>query len=114
MQSGELAKKIRKIEIKSNKLVDEIFSGEYRSGFRGKGLEFEDIRPYIPGDDVRSIDWNVTARQDKAFVKQFCDLSIQYLKTYTGWAYKPLVLFLLIERCLFSVSSSGSFIPAAR
>lgn len=73
MHSGELAKRIRKIEIKSNKLVDEIFSGEYRSGFRGKGMEFENIRLYVPGDDVRSIDWNVTARQNKAYVKQFCE-----------------------------------------
>ena len=73
MYSKELAKKIRRIEIKSNKLVDEIFSGEYRSGFRGKGMEFENIRQYIPGDDVRSIDWNVTARYDKAFVKQFVE-----------------------------------------
>ena len=64
-------KKIRRIEIKSNKLVDEIFSGEYRSGFRGKGMEFEDIREYVPGDDVKTIDWNVTARQDKAFIKQY-------------------------------------------
>ena len=67
----ELAKKIRRIEIKSGKLVDEIFSGEYRSGFRGKGMEFENIRLYVPGDDVRNIDWNVTARQNKAYVKQF-------------------------------------------
>ena len=73
MLSNELLKKIRRIEIKSNKLVDEIFSGEYRSGFRGKGVEFEDIREYYPGDDVRSIDWNVTARHNKAFVKQFCE-----------------------------------------
>ena len=73
MASGELTKKIRRIEIKSNKLVDEIFSGEYRSGFRGKGMEFENIRPYMPGDDVRSIDWNVTARYGKAFVKQFVE-----------------------------------------
>jgi len=73
MQSSELVKKIRKIEIKSNKLVDEVFSGEYRSGFRGKGMEFDNIRQYVPGDDVRSIDWNVTARYDKAFVKQFCE-----------------------------------------
>lgn len=68
-----MAKKIRKIEIKSNKLVDEIFSGEYRSGFRGKGMEFENIRLYTPGDDVRNIDWNVTARQNKTYVKQFCE-----------------------------------------
>ncbi|MCL2151918.1 MAG: DUF58 domain-containing protein [Oscillospiraceae bacterium] len=73
MQSSKLAKKIRRIEITSNKLVDEIFSGEYRSGFRGKGIEFDNIRQYIPGDDVRNIDWNVTARHNKTFVKQFCE-----------------------------------------
>ncbi len=71
MVSQDLIKKIRRIEIKSNKLVEEIFSGEYRSGFRGKGIEFDDIRQYYPGDDVRSIDWNVTARQNKVYVKQF-------------------------------------------
>ena len=91
MLSNELAKKIRRIEIKSNKLVDEIFSGEYRSGFRGKGLEFENIREYIPGDDVGSIDWNVTARQNKAFVKQFCE-------------ERELNMFLLID-----MSRSNSF-----
>jgi uncharacterized protein (DUF58 family) len=73
MNSGELSKKIRRIEIKSNKLVDEIFSGQYRSGFRGKGIEFENIRQYMPGDDVRSIDWKVTARYNKTFVKQFVE-----------------------------------------
>jgi len=73
MLSNEIVKKIRQIEIKSNKLVEEIFSGEYRSGFRGKGIEFENIRQYYPGDDVRNIDWNVTARHNKAFVKQFCE-----------------------------------------
>lgn len=71
MVSRELIKKIRRIEIKSNRLVEEIFTGEYRSGFRGKGIEFDDIRQYYPGDDVRNIDWNVTARQNKAYVKQF-------------------------------------------
>jgi len=73
MGSVELVRKIRRIEIKAAKLVDEVFSGEYRSGFRGKGMEFEDIRPYIPGDDVRGIDWNVTARYGKAFVKQYVE-----------------------------------------
>lgn len=67
----ELFKKIREIEIKSNKLSAEIFSGEYRSSFRGKGIEFDDIREYYPGDDVARIDWNVTARQNNAYVKQF-------------------------------------------
>lgn len=69
----ELVKKVRSIEIKSNKLVDEIFSGNYRSRFRGQGMEFDTIRQYMPGDDVRKIDWNVTARSDKVFVKQFCE-----------------------------------------
>jgi len=73
MQAGELANKIRRIEITSNKLVDEFFTGEYRSAFRGKGMEFDSIRQYTPGDDVRSIDWNVTARFDKAFVKQYVE-----------------------------------------
>ena len=73
MVSKELIKKIRHIEIKSNKLVEEIFSGEYRSGFRGRGIEFEDIREYFPGDDIRNIDWNVTARHNKAYVKQFVE-----------------------------------------
>ena len=73
MHSDTMTKKIRRIEIRSNKLVDEIFSGEYRSGFRGKGIEFDNIRQYVPGDEIRSIDWNVTARYNKAFVKQFIE-----------------------------------------
>ncbi|AEV66809.1 DUF58 domain-containing protein [Acetivibrio clariflavus] len=91
MVSKELIKKIRQVEIKSNKLVEEIFSGEYRSGFRGKGIEFDDIREYYPGDDVRNIDWNVTARHNKAFVKQFCE-------------ERELNMFLLID-----MSRSNSF-----
>jgi len=73
MRSNELVRKVRAIEIKSNKLVDEMFSGEYRSGFRGKGMEFDNIRQYMPGDDVRCIDWNVTARYGKAFVKLYVE-----------------------------------------
>ncbi|NLK86893.1 MAG: DUF58 domain-containing protein [Clostridiaceae bacterium] len=73
MKPGELNKKIRRIEITSRKLVEESFTGDYRSGFRGKGMEFDSIRQYYPGDDVRNIDWNVSARQNKVFVKQFCE-----------------------------------------
>ena len=73
MKPGELNKKIRRIEITARKLVEESFTGDYRSGFRGKGMEFESIRQYYPGDDVRNIDWNVSARQNKVFVKQFCE-----------------------------------------
>lgn len=71
MISKELIKKIRQIEIKSNRLVDEIFSGEYHTRFKGKGMEFEDIRAYYHGDDVRNIDWNVSARHGQTYVKQF-------------------------------------------
>lgn len=71
MITKELIKKIRHIEIKSTKIVEEIFSGEYHANFKGKGMEFEDIREYYPGDDVRNIDWNVTARYNETYVKQF-------------------------------------------
>jgi uncharacterized protein (DUF58 family) len=73
VKPGELNKKIRRIEITSRKLVEESFTGDYRSGFRGKGMEFDSIRQYYHGDDVRNIDWNVSARQNKVFVKQFCE-----------------------------------------
>jgi len=69
--SKEVTSKIRKIEIKTKKLVNEIFSGEYTSVFKGQGMEFLQVREYLPGDDVRIIDWNVSARYGKLFVKQF-------------------------------------------
>ncbi|MBR4832951.1 MAG: DUF58 domain-containing protein [Thermoguttaceae bacterium] len=68
-----LLKKIRRIEIVSNRLVDDLFAGRYRAAFRGQGLEFAETREYVPGDDVRAIDWNVTARAGKPFVKTFCE-----------------------------------------
>ncbi|PKL11665.1 MAG: DUF58 domain-containing protein [Spirochaetae bacterium HGW-Spirochaetae-6] len=71
MLPNELIAKIRQIEIKSDKLVQEVFSGEYHSLFRGNGIELEDIREYSPGDDIRSIDWNASARGDKAYIKVF-------------------------------------------
>lgn len=73
MISTEVIKKIRHIEIKSSHLVEEVFSGEYKSRFKGKGMAFEDIRQYYPGDDVRNIDWNVTARHNMTYVKQFSE-----------------------------------------
>ena len=66
-----LFSKIRKIQIKTSKMVTEIFAGEYRSVFKGRGMEFEEVREYQPGDEVRSIDWNVTAKMNRPFVKQF-------------------------------------------
>ena len=67
----EIIKKIRRIELSSRKLVDTIFSGEYHSVFKGHGIEFAEVRPYQPGDDVRSIDWNVTARIGEPYIKIF-------------------------------------------
>lgn len=73
MISKELIKKIKHIEIKSSKLSDELFSGEYHTHFKGKGMAFEDIRQYYHGDDIRSIDWNATARYNQPYVKQFSE-----------------------------------------
>jgi uncharacterized protein (DUF58 family) len=69
MLPAEIIKKIRRIDIKTRLMVDEMFSGEYHSVFKGRGLEFSEVREYIYGDDVRTIDWNVTARMGKPFVK---------------------------------------------
>ncbi len=67
----ELFKKIRHIEIRTKRLVNDLFSGEYHSTFKGQGMEFEEVRQYQPGDDIRLIDWNVTARTGEPFVKKF-------------------------------------------
>lgn len=71
MTSEELLKRVRKIEIKTRKLSRNIFAGEYHSQFRGRGMAFSEVREYQPGDDVRSIDWNVTARLNKPYIKVF-------------------------------------------
>ncbi len=71
MDTKELLKKVRKIEIKTRRLSDHIFGGEYHSTFKGRGMTFSEVRAYQFGDDVRSIDWNVTARYNEPFVKVF-------------------------------------------
>ena len=71
MTSEELLKRVRKIEIKTRKLSKNIFAGEYHSQFKGRGMAFSEVREYQPGDDVRSIDWNVTARLNKPYIKVF-------------------------------------------
>ena len=67
----EILRKVRQIEIKSNRLVSEVLSGSYQSAFKGQGMDFEEVREYQPGDEVRSIDWNVTAKMGLPFVKQY-------------------------------------------
>lgn len=69
----EIIKKVKHIELKTKKLVDEVFSGEYHSIFKGQGVEFSEVRPYQYGDDVRRIDWKVTAKHGKPFVKIFTE-----------------------------------------
>ncbi len=71
MDTKELLKKVRKIEIKTRRLSDHIFGGEYHSTFKGRGMTFSEVRQYQFGDDVRNIDWNVTARYSEPFVKVF-------------------------------------------
>ena len=71
MDSNELLKKIRKIEIKTRGLSQNIFAGEYHSAFKGRGVIFSEVREYEPGDDVRDIDWNVTSRHNKPYVKVY-------------------------------------------
>jgi uncharacterized protein (DUF58 family) len=89
--SPELLKKIREIQIKTNYLVNDIMAGEYVSAFKGSGMEFADVREYVPGDDVRLIDWNVTARMDRPFIKGFQE-------------ERELTVMLLVD-----ISSSGKF-----
>ncbi|MFO1462204.1 MAG: DUF58 domain-containing protein [bacterium] len=71
MLPPEILKKIKRIQLKTNYLANEIFAGEYESAFRGRGMEFEEVREYQPGDEIRSIDWNVTARMGRPFVKVY-------------------------------------------
>jgi uncharacterized protein (DUF58 family) len=71
MNTSDILKKVRKIEIKTRRLSDHIFSGEYHSHFKGRGMTFSEVRQYQYGDDIRSIDWNVTARYNEPYVKIF-------------------------------------------
>ncbi len=71
MTSEELLQKVRKIEIKTHGLSRNIFAGEYHSQFKGRGMAFSEVREYQPGDDVRSIDWNVTARMNRPYIKVY-------------------------------------------
>lgn len=86
-----VARKIRLIEIQTSKAVDDVLAGEYSSVFKGSGMEFEEVREYAPGDEIRSIDWNVTARMGKPFVKRYVE-------------ERELTVWLLVD-----LSASGAF-----
>ena len=87
----EILKKIRQIELRTNRLVTETLGGQYHSVFKGQGMNFEEVREYQPGDEVRAIDWNVTARMNHPFIKKFVE-------------ERELTLMLLVD-----VSGSGVF-----
>jgi len=91
VSTKDMLKKVRQIEIRTNRLVDATLTGQYHSVFKGRGMNFEEVREYIPGDEVRTIDWNVTARTGKPFVKKFTE-------------ERELTIFLIID-----VSASGHF-----
>ncbi len=91
MLPPELAKQIRLLEIRTNRAVDEITGGAYRSVFKGRGIEFEEVREYTPEDDVRDIDWNVSARMGSPYIKKYVE-------------ERELTVLLLVD-----VSASGAF-----
>ena len=91
MLTKEILKKVRKIEIRTRRIVDELTGGAYHSVFKGKGMEFNEVREYFPGDDVRAIDWNVTARMGHPYIKKFIE-------------ERELTVFLLVD-----ISASGDF-----
>src|SRR3989338_10123710 len=91
METKELIKKVRQLEIRTRGLVNQVFSGEYHSVFKGRGMAFSEVREYQIGDDIRTIDWNVTARMNRAYTKRFVE-------------ERELTVMLLVD-----VSRSGSF-----
>ncbi len=91
MLTRELLAKVRKIEIRTRRIVDELTGGAYHSVFKGKGIEFNEVREYLAGDDVRAIDWNVTARMGLPYIKKFVE-------------ERELTVFLLVD-----ISASGDF-----
>jgi uncharacterized protein (DUF58 family) len=72
-EPGEILKKIRRIELRTRRLVETSFAGAYQSVFKGRGMNFEEVREYTPGDEIRTIDWNVTARMNAPYVKKFTE-----------------------------------------
>ena len=90
-KTKEILKKVKQIEIRTRRLVDAAMGGEYHSVFKGRGMDFDEVREYVPGDEVRTIDWNVTARSGRPFVKKFTE-------------ERELTILLMVD-----VSASGNF-----
>ena len=96
MIPAEVLKQIRRIQIYTSRTVNEIFAGEYESTFKGQGMQFDEVREYAPGDDVRSIDWNVTARMNRPFIKRYVE-------------ERELTVVLMVD-----LSASGAFATVGR
>src|ERR1700754_4821215 len=90
-QTREILKKVRHIEIRTKRLADDTLAGQYHSVFKGRGMNFDEVREYAPGDEVRTIDWHVTARAGRPFVKKFTE-------------ERELTIFLVVD-----ISASGNF-----
>lgn len=90
-ETSKILKKVRQVEIRTNRMVTDAMAGAYHSVFKGQGMDFEEVREYAPGDDVRAIDWNVTAKMDRPFIKKFRE-------------ERELTIMLLVD-----LSGSGSF-----
>src|SRR5437868_3862757 len=73
MLPAEIVRQVRRIQVRTGRQVSDVLAGAYVSVFKGRGMEFDEVRPYVPGDDVRTIDWNVTARTGMPFVKRFVE-----------------------------------------
>ena len=87
MLPAETFRQVQRIHIRTRRLVDGALAGEYHSVFKGRGMEFAEVREYVPGDDVRTIDWNVTARMGQPFVKQYVEereLTVMLLVDLSG------------------------------
>ncbi|MBN1425027.1 DUF58 domain-containing protein [Candidatus Fermentibacteria bacterium] len=87
MLPSDLLRRVRRLQIKARKPVAELLAGEFRSVFRGTGVEFDELREYVPGDDIRAIDWNVTARMGRPFVKRYMEereLTVMLLVDLSG------------------------------
>ena len=101
MIPSEILNKVRLVEIKTRKLVNNLFGGEYHSAFKGSGMEFAEVREYIPGDDIRSIDWNVTARTGKPYVKKYDE-------------ERELSVIIMVDVCLLYTSPSPRDVEESR
>ena len=90
MLPKEIIAKIRRIEITTSKLVTDMLAGQYESVFKGRGIEFDEVREYQPGDEIRSIDWNVTARMGRPFIKKYFEerqLTVMIILDASGSSY---------------------------